>query len=127
GLTINVTSAGKIEESGSDAAADLSAATLNLTAATGIGTAGTIEIAASTVNAITTSGNVALAQPGGGALNLADVETGSGSVTVSDTGGSLTAGFVFAAGASQSVTLTTTTSGDVTARNALATGLTINV
>src|SRR4029077_5433171 len=104
------TAAGKIEESGSDAGVDLSAATLNLTASTGIGTAGAIEIAGSTVNAITTSGKVWLLQPGGGALNLADIETGSGSVNVSLTGGNLTAGFVYAAGAGQSVNLATVNS-----------------
>ena len=58
GGTITITSAGAIEETGPDTAADLTAGTIRLKARSGIGAAGTLEVAAQTISATNASGDV---------------------------------------------------------------------
>jgi hypothetical protein len=112
--TATLTSAGAIEELGNDAAADLSAPTLILSAAAGsIGGLGAIEIDATTLqNASATSA--------GSVINLSDVAgglavtsaTASGNVTLNATGGDLVATSVTSTGGDLS--LSTTASGNLT-------------
>ncbi len=85
---LQVAAGGSIEESGSDAAPDLTADTLLLDAQTGIGTAGAVEIRSSTIGAQTLAGNLVLANTNG-ALTAAslDVTGGAGAVVLSQTGG----------------------------------------
>ena len=84
GGTITVASAGAIEESGADAAADLTAGTVRLNAQSGIGAVDTLELAAQTISATNASGNVQLANAAGGAAtaDLA-VTAGAGSIAFS--------------------------------------------
>ena len=97
GDTITINSAGAIEESGADLGADLTASTLSLTAASGIGAAGIIETAANTINGTTVTGGIALANSG--ALNVTGLSaTTSGDISLTNTGGLTTSGVVSAAG-----------------------------
>ena len=61
GETITMTSAGAIEESGADAAVDLTAGTVRLNAQSGIGAGDTLELAAQTISATNASGECQLA------------------------------------------------------------------
>ena len=149
GDKITVKSAGAIEESGDDAAADLTAAELDLDAETGIGAEGTLETSAKTIAADTTNGKIDIdnsndaattvsslttgtgdilfSQTGGGALTVTKAETTSGEIGIDVTGADLTATAVTAGGDGKNVTLTTTTSGDVKVGDVKAEGDKITV
>ena len=85
---LQVAAGGSIEESGNDAAPDLTADTLLLDAQTGIGAADAVEVRATTIGAQTVAGNLVLANTNG-ALTAAslDVTGGAGGVVFSQTGG----------------------------------------
>jgi len=126
-------SAGAIEESGSDAAADLSAPELDLDAATGIGAAASLETSATTIAADTTEGRIDIdnsnaaattasslttgaggvyfSQTGGGALTVTKAASGTGNVEIDVSGADLSVGEATAGG---TVKLVAETSGDVT-------------
>ena len=93
--TVTITSAGTIEESGADAGADVTAGTLSLTAATGIGAAGTIETALSNLSATSTTGGITLANTGVLTVTGLSAVT-SGNITVSNVGAFTTSGAVTA-------------------------------
>ncbi len=135
---IAIASAGSIEELGAgDAGADLTAATLDLDAVTGIGASAALEIAATTslaadttngaidldntsasavtVSSLTTgTGGILLSQSGGGKLTVTTATTTSGAIGVDVAAADLEATTVTTGGAADTVTLTTTGSGDVT-------------
>lgn len=85
--SVTLTSAAAIEESGADAAADVTASTVNLTAATGIGSLGALETAvASTITGTTVAGDINLTHEAAAPTTLT-LTTGNGSVAFSQTGG----------------------------------------
>ncbi len=144
-LTVTSTNA-SIEETTNDVTVDLTAGTLVLKAVTGIGTTATapIEIAATTISADTTGGNINLAntntvattatslttgtgdinftQTGGGPLTVTNAVTTVGNINIGVTGADLTAVTVTAGGSGKNVTLTTITSGNVLVDNVTADG-----
>lgn len=77
---------GSINDSANDSNVDVTAATLDLNAASGIGTAGAIDVTASTVNADTTTGNIDLDSLATSAVNVASLTTGGGAVRFDQTG-----------------------------------------
>src|SRR6185369_15656144 len=95
-LTVTATT-GSINEVGAgDAAADLTGATLNLTAGTAIGsTNGGLETNAVTINAAAAAGDIMLIEGNGATLGTL---TSSGNITIATTTGDLTVGTVTAAG-----------------------------
>ena len=114
--TITINSSAAIEESGIDTAADLTAATIHLTAVTGVGNLGKIEINAVTLDVDTTSGAINLSDLAGG-LHVTSATTGNGTITLNATGGNLTVDQATAGAAATAgdgnITLTTTTSGNI--------------
>lgn len=141
--------AGAIEESGSDGAADITANTINLNAATGIGTAGQIEIAADQISADSTAGNIdlennatnattvtsittggtgaiGLTQTGNQTLSVTTATTANGAIDIENAGATLTVGSA-TAGGNNDLSLTTTTSGDVVIDDIDATGDTVTI
>jgi len=147
--TITVTSAGAIEESGDDPQADLTAAVLDIDAATGIGAVAGIETAAGGIAADTTDGDIDLdntlaslvtvtslttgtgdiefSQVSGGDLTVSKAETGDGAIFIEVTEGSLIAEDVTAGSDDRDVTLSTITSGDMYIDSVIAEGDTITV
>ncbi len=124
---ITITAAGAIEELTPDAAADLTASTLQLTASNGIGVASAIETDTGQITAtVTASGNLRLAEKNAGvAVTLA--RTPSGNVFLTSAGGDLTIAGT-ASSLAGNVTLSTTGSGHVRVNNAAAgTGGTLTV
>lgn len=111
---ITVTSAGAIEESGADAGADLTSATMSLSAAAGIGASGTLELDATTLTSAAVSGTglIDIKDTSGG-LAVTSATTADGAITLNTTGGNLNLTTVTAAGTSRNINLSTTTSGDV--------------
>jgi len=110
--TVTLISAGSIEEEGSDADADITAADVNLTAQTGIGAADTLEVDAGDTapNGLSAEvlnvGNIDISDPNG--LRVVLAETVDGSIDLETTGaGDLTLEEVFAGGAND-VTATAT-------------------
>ncbi|CAB5153784.1 hypothetical protein D3OALGA1CA_4587 [Olavius algarvensis associated proteobacterium Delta 3] len=149
GDTITVTSAGAVEESGDDPQADLTAAVLDIDAATGIGAVAGIETAAGGIAADTTDGDIDLdntlaaavtvtslttgtgdigfSQVGGGDLTVSKAETGDGSIFVEVTEANLITEEVTAGGTNRDVTLMTITSGDISIGSVIAEDDTITV
>ncbi|MFN0022201.1 MAG: beta strand repeat-containing protein, partial [Pirellulaceae bacterium] len=85
GDTITLNAAGAIEESGSDGTSDISASLVNLTAATGVGGLGTIEI-----NTFTNSNRGLTASvTGAGLVDLSDVTGGMRVRSVTTTNGNI--------------------------------------
>ena len=119
GSTITINSAGSIlEAGGGDAGADLTAATLSLTAVSGIGTTGAIETAAGSLSGTTATGGVALANTGVLTVTGLTVTT-SGNINLSNVGALTTSGVVSTAGG----TITLTAASPVTVgANMTATG-----
>jgi fibronectin-binding autotransporter adhesin len=103
--TMTINSVGAIEESGADAGADLTATSLSLTAATGIGAAGIVETAVSIITGSTVTGGIDLANAGALSITSLAAST-SGNITLTNTGSIALAGNVSAA--SGNVSLTTT-------------------
>ncbi|MFN0021464.1 MAG: hypothetical protein ACKVP0_24705, partial [Pirellulaceae bacterium] len=94
GDTITLNAAGAIEESSGDGTADISASLVNLTAATGIGALGTIEINTFTNSnrgltaSVTGAGLVDLSDITGG-MRVRSVTTSNGNITLAATSGDL--------------------------------------
>src|SRR5687768_7883090 len=128
---VQVNSAGAINGAGL-----VTAGTVDLNAATGIGNTAALELAASTISADTTSGNIDIDnalgtavtvsslttgtgtvnfdQSGGGAVSFTTASTTAGSIVLTNDNANLTVGTsVNAGGAGSDVTLTTTTGGNV--------------
>jgi len=88
GNTVSLTTNGEIEEAGSDVGADITAQNTRFTATTGIGAAGTIELAASKLAATTGTGGVFLTNSGQllittiGAVSGVTVTGASGNITL---------------------------------------------
>ncbi len=134
--------AGAIDESGTDAGADVTAVTVDLNAAAGIGSAGAVDVTGGTITADTTNGNInidslALAgvtaaslttgtgdiqfdQTGGQTLDVTSAVTADGNIVITNDNADLTLVTVTAGGAGQNVTLTTTTGGNIIAGNVTA-------
>jgi fibronectin-binding autotransporter adhesin len=110
GDTITLNAAGAIDESGSDATSDVSASIINLTAATGIGGAGTLEINAFAIAnrgltaSVTGVGGIDVSDTSGG-LRVRSATTNNGGITIAAVGGSLTVETI-ASGGSNTVSLT---------------------
>jgi len=104
GNTVTISSAGTIEESGSDAGAEVTAGSLIVSTGTTFGASGTIETAVSNFAASTT-GNIDLANTG--ALNISGAVTSSAGSIVINTGTSgLTTTAAITAASGNTVTLT---------------------
>ncbi len=132
---ITLTSAGSINDASTDSVTDITAMTVDLNAATGIGDVAALEIASGNISADTTSGNIdidnvlgstatvgslttgvgaiAFDQSGGASVNFGSVATSDGSINLQNTGGDLNVDGAVAAGGSGNVSLTTATAGDV--------------
>ncbi|HOW95621.1 MAG TPA: hypothetical protein PLF91_14150, partial [Mycolicibacterium fallax] len=112
---ITVNSAGRIDESGADGGADLTAAELDLNATTGIGVGGALEVSASTIAADSV---------GSGAVNLNSLATGPvlvTSLTTGTFGGAIEVGAItFSQTGNQPLTvqLASTQEGDISIANA---------
>ncbi len=145
GTTITMSVTGKINDDG-DAAADITAAAVNLTATTGIGDVGTLELSGvDTIDLTTTSGNIDIsnfagaattintalvtgaagtityAQSGGQTLNAATIQTNDGNITISNDA-QITAGTTsIIAGGTGDVSITAT-AGDIVAGDIQASG-----
>ncbi|MBI4970896.1 MAG: hypothetical protein HZC17_03550 [Candidatus Omnitrophica bacterium] len=129
GDTITLDSAGAIEESGADAAADLVATDADLTSVNGIGEAGTLEVDFSMNSAtfkVTGTGGINVKDTSGG-LGVASATTVNGAITLESVGGDLNLTTVTAGGVGRNVILTTTTSGDVNVDNVAAAGDTVTI
>ncbi len=141
GGTVTLTAATTINDAAVDTVTDITAATVDLNAVSGIGAINPIELAATTidadttgagaahinlsnvnaaattVNSLTTVGvadaNITFAQTGGGALTVTLATTTDGDITLSADNGDLTATAVTAGGVGKNITLTTTNSGDI--------------
>jgi len=122
GHTINISSAGAIEESGADAGADLVADTISMNAATGIGSAAQIEVDVNTVTAsiVSAVGAINLSDVAGG-MTVTSATTTNGAITLNAVGGDLTLATV-SAGTGGLITLSTTTSGNILLGNVSTTG-----
>ncbi len=97
--SITVNAAGSIEESGSDLAADLTANSLSLTAASGIGALGALETAAVSLSAATTSSNLDISNTNAAATTASTLSAAAGNLSFSQSGGGdLTLGAVTANG-----------------------------
>jgi len=84
---ITISSAGAIEENGTDAGADLTASVLDLNAATGIGSCGVIETAAAMIEAHSTDGHIDIGNASSLEVMVTTLTTGTGSITFSQSGG----------------------------------------
>ncbi len=127
GGNITVTSAGKLDEAGSDATPDLAAATgsIVLTTVTGIGTTDTLELDGASLSAVVTgTGKIDLLDTSGAGTLLAldNVTTANGLIDIGANGGSLRANHVVANGAGASVRLTTNTTGSIQVDEIVASG-----
>ncbi|MCK9364230.1 MAG: hypothetical protein M0P74_11630 [Syntrophales bacterium] len=100
--TATIAAAGAIDETGGDAASDINAATIDLNASTGIGSAGPIELSGRTLTADTGAGAISLANTPDGSVTVQSLTTGNAShITYQQTGQNLTlAGSVSSAGGS---------------------------
>jgi hypothetical protein len=76
--------------------------------------------------AVLGTGNIQMAHTGGGALTVNSAQTNDGAIAITAAGGDLAADNVVAGG-DHDVTLTTTTSGDITVGAVTAAGNTVNV
>jgi Ca2+-binding RTX toxin-like protein len=123
GNSATFTSAGDIDEVSADSAADIQADAINLTAASGIGDSGAVEI-----NGSATTGGLTASVSGAGSINVADTAGGllvasattvNGNITFSASSGDLTLTSVSATGGA--INATTTTSGNILAGNVIAT------
>ena len=130
GDAVTITSAGAIEESGADAGVDIDGEDVNLTAATGIGAAATIEIDALGTSthgltaSVTGTGNIDVSDRTG-ALRVLNATTNNGSITINANDGNMTVETA-TAGGSNNMTLTTTgTNDDITIQDLDATGDTV--
>ena len=118
GDMVTITSAGAIEESGDDPDVDIDGRDVLLTAVTGIGAAGTIEIDAfagvgdGLTATVTGSGAINVADDGN--LRVISATTADGAISISAAGNLTVDTEVTAGGNSRNVTLTTTGSGNVT-------------
>ena len=133
--TVTINSIDEIFGDSTNTAADIVASTVALTSVNGIGDAPSLELAATSVSAVTTNGNIDLDnvlatattvtnlqtgtgtitfdQSGGGAVNFTTVSTTDGTIDLENVGGNLTVGTSVTADGSGDVSLTTTGSGDV--------------
>ncbi len=120
--TIVLTAAGSINEVVADPAVDLTAPTLTLVAGTGIGSAGSLEIDAETLNAsVSGSGGINLVDTSGAStlLRVVNAQTANGSIQIEAQGGSIRADRVSAAGG---LSLKTNTTGSIQVDDIVATG-----
>ncbi|MFM7072401.1 MAG: beta strand repeat-containing protein, partial [Planctomycetota bacterium] len=129
--TVTLTSMGTIEEVGSgDAGADVTGTSLTLTAVTGIGvnSGSTLEIdavvgsAAGQLTASVSGAGALDVQDTAGGLNVVSATTSNGAVTIAAVGGDLSVSSATAGGSSTNMTLTKTTSGNITLTNLTNTG-----
>ncbi len=110
--TLTVQAGDQIQEQGADGSSDLTAVNLSLSASSGIGSSGKIEIDAQNLTAaVTGTGTLDLADLAGG-LSATLVTTQNGALSLSAAGGDLTLVDVRSTGAFD-VTATTVTSGDL--------------
>jgi filamentous hemagglutinin family protein len=107
---VTLNAAGAITDTNAGAA-NVLAASLSATAATGINTDTTITTL--TLASVTGTGDIDISDTAGG-LAVTSATTNDGTITLNATGGNLAITTVTAAGAGADVTLTTTTSGDIT-------------
>jgi filamentous hemagglutinin family protein len=129
GDTVTITAADSIDELGvADPDADITAATVSLTADTGIGGAGTLEIDATTLSLadVTGTGGIDLLDISGG-LAVTTATTADGDITLNAVGGNLAVATATAGGGSSDINLSTTTSGDVQVGNVTAVGDTVTI
>ncbi|MEQ1862469.1 MAG: hypothetical protein ABMA13_21330 [Chthoniobacteraceae bacterium] len=126
---MTITSAGSIEESGADAGADITAGSASLSAATGIGASGTVEIDFTTLTSATTTGanaSIDLSDVAGG-LSVTSATTTNGAITLGAIGGDLVLTTITAGGTGRNITASTTTSGNLIVDVVTATGDTITI
>ena len=122
GDTVTISSAESIEESGADVGADVTASTLSLTAATGIGAAEVIETALSNLSATSTNGGIDLVNAGALSITSLAAST-SGNITLTNTGSIALAGNVSAA----SGTVSFTTNVNITRSAGTVSGTTVTL
>ncbi len=103
--TIFQTSAGRIEELGSDASADLTAKRINFVSQTGVGTLGTLEFDATTVSnaVVNQTGGLDLRDTAGGVV-VTNASTHEGALKLTSDGGTLTLTKATAGGTGYDVT-----------------------
>ncbi len=117
GGNIAITSVGAVDEAGTDGTADLTAVSLSISSATGIGAAGDLEIDVTTLTSATaTAGNISLDDLSGG-LALTTVTATNGDIDISAAGGALNATTVTSSGASRDIRLSTIGSGTLSVGN----------
>lgn len=111
GDLITVTSAGALnEDATADGTADLTATTVDLNAVTGIGNTAPIEVNAASISADTTNGSINIGSISTAASTTSSLTTGTGDISLNQLGGN-----------SLTVTLATTTDGDIAITNDSAT------
>ena len=132
GDSVTITSAGAIEESGTDGGVDIDGEDVNLTAATGIGASGTIEIDAFGTSAhgltasVTGTGNIDVSDRTG-TLRVLSATTNDGSITIDAAAGNLTVESATAGGANNLTLTTTGGTRDITIQDLDASGDTVIV
>jgi hypothetical protein len=114
GAAVTLFASGSIEEAGDDAAADLVAKTASLSAGSGIGAVAPIETQLSVLSAVSTAGDINLANSGALSVNVAKTQAATGgNIRLSTESGTLTATEVTASGKGALIALATKGSGDV--------------
>ncbi|MCG8432604.1 MAG: S-layer family protein, partial [Gammaproteobacteria bacterium] len=90
GDQVTLTSAGAINDNAvtDDAATDITATTIDLNAATGIGSARALELVGSSISAVSTAGNIEFNNTASGATTITNVQVqvGAGSINIDQTG-----------------------------------------
>jgi len=114
GATVTLAAGRGIEELGDDAAADLVAKSAILTAASGIGSVAAIETQLGALSAVSTAGDINLANAGALTVTLARTQAATGgNITLSSDSGNLSAVEVTASGKGALIALSSKSSGDV--------------
>jgi len=116
GAAVTLFASGSIEEAGDDADADLIAKAASLSAGSGIGAVAPIETQLSGLSAVSTAGDINLANSGALSVNVAKTQAATGgNIRLSTESGTLTATEVTASGKGALIALATKVSGDVLA------------
>ena len=87
GSSVTLTSTGSINDAAADGITDITAITVDLNAATGIGNTASLELAADNIEIATTSGNINVNNTLAAAVDVTRLTTGNGSVTFDQSGG----------------------------------------
>ncbi|HEX7030587.1 MAG TPA: filamentous hemagglutinin N-terminal domain-containing protein, partial [Gammaproteobacteria bacterium] len=147
--TATLSSAAAINDSAADTTTDVTATAVSLTAGTGIGASGDVDLAAASIGAASTTGaidinnaataattvtnlatdgaNISFTQAGGQTLDVQQAATTtSGDISISNDSAALTAGSGAGITSAGNVTLATTTSGDIVLSDVSGTTVSVN-